>query len=318
MMNDNINIINKNSDELVKLNNNNKRVEDKMIENTFKKAKDLKADIYDTPQGLTKGNTDTVEAFINEEINIYEDNSFNKNEKEAYCKLINKLLANDLEAKEKLPISPKSNEIFKKLKDGIIFGKLINYAFPGTIDERAINKDSNMTITDQLRNLSLCINSAKSIGCIIDITAEDILDEKKQKIIDLLYQILKIIVLKKFSLQYFPQLLRLIEDKEEKEELLALGPEDFLIRWFNFHLKKARHPKEVTNFSDDVKDSEKYIILINQLERSCGTSALGEGDLVKRAGIVLNNAQRIGAEIYIVSEDISNADERLNTLFIAV
>jgi len=112
-----------------------------------------------------------------------------------------------------------------------------------------------------------------------------------------LYQILKIIVLKKVSLQYFPQLLRLIEDKEEKEELLALGPEDFLIRWFNFHLKKARHPKEVTNFSDDVKDSEKYIILINQLERSCGTSALGEGDLVKRAGIVLNNAQKIGAEI---------------------
>ena len=176
-------------------------------------------------------------------------------------------------------------------------GKLINCAFPGTIDERAINKDSNMTRTDQLRNLYLCINSAKSIGCIIDITAEDILDEKKQIILDLLYQILKIIVLKKVSLQYFPQLLRLIEDKEEKEELLALGPEDFLIRWFNFHLKKARHPKEVTNFSDDVKDSEKYIILINQLERSCGTSALGEGDLVKRAGIVLNNAQKIGAEI---------------------
>ena len=78
---------------------------------------------------------------------------------------------------------------------------------------------------------------------------------------------------------------------------MALGPEDFLIRWFNFHLKKARHPKVVTNYSDDVKDSEKYIILINQLERSCGTFALGEGDLVKRAGIVLNNAQKIGAEI---------------------
>ena len=109
MMNDNVNIINKKSDELVKLNNNNKKVDDKMIENTFIKAKDLKADIYETPQGLTKGNTDTVE-----EINIYEDNSFNKNEKEAYCKLINKLLANDPEAKEKLPISPKSNEFFIK------------------------------------------------------------------------------------------------------------------------------------------------------------------------------------------------------------
>ena len=85
----------------------------------------------------------------------------------------------------------------------------------------------------------------------------------------------------------------------------------------NFHLKKAGHPKVVTNFSDDVKDSEKYTILINQLEPSCDTSALGEGDLVKRAGIVLGNAPKVGAEVYIVAEDIPSANERLNTLFTA-
>ena len=120
----------------------------------------------------------------------------------------------------------------------------------------------------------------------MDTTAEDVLDECRQRDLDLLYQLLKLIVLKKVAVQDYPQLLRLKEDKEEDEELLTLGPEDFLKRWFNFHLKKAGHPKVVTNFSDDVKDSEKYTILINQLEPSCDTSALGEGDLVKRAGIV--------------------------------
>jgi len=135
--------------------------------------------------------------------------------------------------------------------------------------------------------------------------------------IELLYQILKIIVLKKVAVQDFPQLLRLKEDKEEDAELLTLGPEDFLKRWFNFHLKKAGHGKMVTNFSDDVKDSEKYTILINQLEPSCDTSGLSEGDLVKRAQTVLNNAPKVGAQVYIVPEDIPSANEHLNTLFTA-
>jgi len=174
-----------------------------------------------------------------------------------------------------------------------------------------------MTREKNLRNLNLCINSAISIGCDIDIKDEDILNEKRQKIIDLLYQIIRFIVLKKVSLQYYPQLLRLKEDKEEYEELLTIGPEDFLKRWFNYNLKRSSCPKVITNFSEDIKDSEKYIILINQLEPSCDTSALGERDLVKRAGIVLDNASKINAKIYISAEDIPKASERLNTLFTA-
>ena len=246
-----------------------------------------------------------------------DENPLIRNEKEAYCKLINKILANNQKAREKLPIAPKSNEIFQKLKDGIILCELINIAFPNTADERAIYKEPNLTKEEKLRNLNLCINSAKSIGCDIDITADDILDEEKQKILDLLYQILKIIVLKKVSIQYYPQLLRLKEDREEEEDLLMLGPEDFLKRWFNFHLKKDGHPNVVTNFSDDVKDSEKYTILIYQLDPSCDISSLRERDLVKRAEIILNNASKIGAKIYISAEDISKPNERLNTLFTA-
>ena len=195
MMNDNINILNEKYDKLVELNNNNENAVVKTIES-------------------------------------YNDDPFNINEKVVYCKLINKLLANDIEAKEKLPVYPDTNEIFNKLNDGIILSKLINIAFPDTVDERVINKVPRMTREDRLKNLNLCINSAKSIDCIIDITAEDILDKKRQKNLDLLYQILKIIILKKISFQYFPQLLRLKEDKEKDEELLTLGPEDFLKRWF--------------------------------------------------------------------------------------
>ena len=286
----------------------------KRAEKILDNARKIGVDPSVTPEGLASGNGDLNKLFLAEIYNGYA-NPFDANEKECYCKMMNKLLGDDAELKEKLPLDPKSNEVFKKIKDGLLLAKLVNLAAPGTVDERVIVKDPTMTKDDKLNNLNLVINSAKSIGCLIDATADDVLDENRNKDIDLLYQILKLIALKKVSVQDFPQLLRLKEGKEENEELLTLGPEDFLKRWFNHHLGKANHPNKVTNFSDDVKDSEKYTILLNQLDPNCDTSGLGEPDLKKRAATVLNNAPKIGAQVYIKDEDIPSGNEHLNTLF---
>jgi glutamine amidotransferase PdxT len=43
---------------------------------------------------------------------------------------------------------------------------------------------------------------------------------------------------------------------QDVEELLGLGPEKVLLKWMNFHLKKAGYSKQVTNFSSDVKVSK--------------------------------------------------------------
>lgn len=39
---------------------------------------------------------------------------------------------------------------------------------------------------------------------------------------------------------------------EELGDLLRLPPEQVLLRWFNFHLQNANHPKRVANFGGDV------------------------------------------------------------------
>ena len=289
----------------------------KRAEKILDNAKKIGVDTAVTPEGLASGNPDLNKLFLGEIYNAYA-NPFDANEKECYCKMINKLLGDDPELKDKLPVDPKSNDIFKKMKDGVILAKLINLATPGTVDERVIVKDPGMTKEDKENNLNLTINSAKSIGCLIEATADDVLDEIRTKDIDLLYQILKPIAFKKISVQDFPQLLRLKEGKETDEELLTFGPEDFLKRWFNHHLAKANHPNKVTNFGEDVKDSEKYTILLNQLDpNQCSTDGLNEGDLTKRAATVLENAPKIGAEVYIKDEDIPSANEHLNTLFTA-
>lgn len=123
--------------------------------------------------------------------------------------------------------------------------------------------------------------------------------------IDLLFEILNKIILKKISIQYYPQLLRLKYNKEEYEDLLKLGPEDFLKRWFNFHLNKAGCENVLINLSDDIKDSEKYIILFNQLSPNiCDKSALEILDLGERARKVIKYAQNIGVKVNIKNEDI--------------
>lgn len=40
---------------------------------------------------------------------------------------------------------------------------------------------------------------------------------------------------------------------QDVEELIGLAPEKVLLKWMNFHLKKAGYKKQVTNFSSDLR-----------------------------------------------------------------
>jgi len=57
-------------------------------------------------------------------------------------------------------------------------------------------------------------------------------------------------------------LIQLLNEGEELSDFKKLPPEDILIRWFNFHLKAAKHDRKITNFSEDVKDGVNYTVLL--------------------------------------------------------
>lgn len=245
--------------------------------------------------------------------------SFSEEERTAFVKVVNTVLIDDEVCKKYLPINPDTNELFTMLKNGIILCKLINKAVPGTIDERVINVKDNMNVFLQVENLNLAINAAKSIGCqIIGIFPETFMEEKQVMVLGLLWQVIKQVVLGEINLKKFPQLIRLLKDGEQLSDLLKLNPEELLLRWFNYHLKAAGYNKQITNFTSDIKDSEKYTILLNQLDKEkCDKSPLNEPDLHKRAGMVLNNAKKLGAESYITEKDVVNGNNKLNVLFTA-
>jgi plastin-1 len=246
--------------------------------------------------------------------------TFAEEERSAYVRVINSALAEDPVCKKYLPIEPDSNEIFDRLKDGVILCKLINKAQDGTIDERVINKKENMNIFQQVENLNLAISAAKSIGLnCIGLSYDSIMDGKNFiMVLGLMWQVVKLVVMRNIQLKQHPELIRLLNPGEQLSDLLKLSPEQLLLRWFNYHLKAANYEKKINNFSGDVKDSEKYTILLNQLNKNlCDKSALNEEDKKKRAKKVIDNAKKLGAESYITPEDIVAGNNKLNTLFVA-
>ena len=98
------------------------------------------------------------------------------------------------------------------------------------------------------------------------------------------------------------------------EDLLKLSAEDILLRWFNYHLKNAGSARRVTNFGSDLKDSECYSILLNQISK-CGL--VGAGDDKAKATQVIANANAMGVESFIQPGDIVKGNKKLNLGFCA-
>jgi hypothetical protein len=93
-----------------------------------------------------------------------------------------------------------------------------------------------------------------------------------------------------------------LRNSEEEEPL----PEEILIRWVNYHLEK--HPnfdRRVSNFSTDIKDSECYTVLLYQLSPNlCTLDALKEKEKLRRAQLVLENADKVKCRKFVNANDI--------------
>jgi len=243
---------------------------------------------------------------------------FADEEKESFVEHINYSLKNDAHLQSYLPIDPESMELFERCTDGVLLCKLINDAVPDTIDERVINTQKNMNVYQKTENNNLMINSAKAIGCsVVNIGSQDLIEGRPHLVLGLIWQIIRIGLLSKISLTNHPELFRLLEDGETIEDLLKLPPDQILLRWFNYHLKNAGWHRRVANFSGDIKDSENYTILLNQLSSQCGKEPLGEPDLTKRAELVLQNADKLDCRQFVHPRDIVKGNPKLNLAFVA-
>lgn len=245
-------------------------------------------------------------------------------ERYAFANYINVSLEGDEDCKQ-LPIDPNTNALFSALSSGIILCKLINHSMPDTIDERTINKTRLTAFTIQ-ENLNLALNSASAIGCqVVNIGAQDLKEGKPHLVLGLLWQIIRIGLFANIELSRNEALAALLEEGETLEDLMRLSPEELLLRWMNFHLKKVGIT--VKNFSSDVKDSTAYFHLLEAIapdgskedapKIDIDMSGLYLGENPKRAEAMLKEADKLGCRQFVTAGDVVSGNSKLNMAFVA-
>ncbi|KAJ0987006.1 hypothetical protein J5N97_005362 [Dioscorea zingiberensis] len=245
--------------------------------------------------------------------------TISESEKASYISHINNYLGEDPFLKKYLPLDSGTNDLFNLAKDGVLLCKLINVAVPGTIDERAINIRRVLNPWERNENHTLCLNSAKAIGCtVVNIGTQDLVEGRPHLVLGLISQIIKIQLLADLNLKKTPQLVELVDDRKDVEELVSLAPEKMLLKWMNHHLKKAGYEKTITNFSSDLKGGVAYAHLLNALApEHYRPATLDTDDPDERAKMVLEHAEKINCKRYLSPKDIVEGSPNLNLAFVA-
>jgi len=243
----------------------------------------------------------------------------------AFTHFINNELKDDVDLKKHLPMNLENDELYDSVQDGLILCKLVNKCKPGTISEKAINKTKLDVIFRQRENVQLAIISAASIGChVISITPITISQRKEHIILGLIWQLLKKIAFSQVNLKEHPDLAGLLRPGETIEDLMNLSPEELLKRWVNYHLDNDEKysGKGIDNFGNDLKDSQAYISLLNQIQPGdlspkFNHNAQGIPGDKERAQAVHDMAKRLDCGDFITADDIVEGNERVNLLFTA-
>ena len=83
-----------------------------------------------------------------------------------YINTMNKCLCDDEDCKNKMPIDPDSEEdVFEKLKDGVVLAKLENLADNNLINEDDLKKGDELTDEDKNGNVDKVVEAADKLGC---------------------------------------------------------------------------------------------------------------------------------------------------------
>ncbi|KAK0477211.1 calponin homology domain-containing protein [Armillaria luteobubalina] len=248
--------------------------------------------------------------------------TINEDERREFTNHINMVLENDPDISGRYPIPTDTMQLFDECKDGLVLCKLINDSVPDTIDTRVLNKPTAkkpLNAFQMTENNNIVITSAKAIGCsVVNIGSADIQEGREHLILGLIWQVIRRGLLSGVDLRIHPELGRLCEEGETIEDLLRLTPDQILVRWFNYHLKKAGWHRRVNNFSRDVNDAENYTVLLNQLmPAECSLAPLQTKDLRTRAEQVLSNADKIGCRKFLTPSSLIAGNPRLNLAFVA-
>ena len=173
----------------------------------------------------------------------YSDKDRNK-----YAKIINKVLKDDPDCKNKIPIDTTNNELYDKLRDGVILAKLVNLCEPNTINEDEIKKNDDMNVYDKYANLEKAIKGAKDMGIQSETTPDDVLDKDKARDNDLLGEILARLNTKKKGHQRKPRNSKNCRRWRNSRATCRIASRRFPQKMGQSSFKRSQSPRSIKQF----------------------------------------------------------------------
>lgn len=164
---------------------------------------------------------------------------YSPNQVATFSKLINVLLKGDEDLKDYLPIACDGDSLFHAFDNGVLLCKIVHVIDPDAIDLRVIKNTKNMSVFEINNNLKLGLAASKSLGVkLIGVAPSDFVKKVPHLILTALWQLLKKAVAMKLNLKDCAELYRLLNEDEDPAILGKMKPEEILIRWVNYHLRK--------------------------------------------------------------------------------
>lgn len=222
-----------------------------------------------------------------------------------------------MDLRGRLPIQPQA--FADALEDGIILCKFINSAVLGRvppISPEAINIEK-LTTYHKIENLNLAIESARSLGCsVVNMHPQNFMEKREHIILGLVWQVIRVHIRNQITIRRHPEIVLLKQGDEDEQFMSRLGVEEILLRWLNWHIRKANRNRVVTNFGRDLMDSEAYGAVFQNV---CSGFNGAFWALVKerRAEDVLSYCRQESIITTVLPADIYMGSPRLNLLLCA-
>lgn len=261
--------------------------------------------------------------------------SFKNSEKETFVRWINAVLRDEENANYSL-IDPKSMDLFKSLTDGIILCKLVNVACPNTISPSIVHTKEPLSRFQKLENLNNAILGAKALGIVVvNIRNEDLLNGRPSLMLGILWQLMRMHILRKMDVTSNLEVLALKGQTEDIKSFLGVSQRDLLVRWINYHLIRAHadnvhisesdvsQPTHVDNLTSDLASGDVQIKLLHQLVPELVTNETIEQirneqwDVARKAQLVVEVSRKIAPDLVLEAEDLLSGSSRLNTALMA-
>ena len=93
---------------------------------------------------------------------------------------------------------------------------------------------------EKASSLNMAIEAAKGMGIkVTGLDSNTFSEHTEHLILEFIWQILRKWITNSINIKDTPQIKKLARSEEELKYLERLKPEDILIKWVNYHLKKA-------------------------------------------------------------------------------